>query len=51
MRAIVGEDAFDAEGNLENPDNALDIAQSILANPYERMFDSLETNEETDDYE
>lgn len=51
LRAIVGEDAFDAEGNLENPDNALDIAQSILANPYERMFDSLETNEETDDYE
>ncbi len=51
LRDIAGDDAFDAEGYLENPDIALDLAQSILANPYERMFDILETNEELDDDE
>ncbi len=35
-------DAFDAEGNLANPDVAIDLAQAILEDPYKRMFDSFE---------
>ncbi len=37
-----GDDAFDTEGNLANPDIAIDLAQAILDNPYQRMFDSFE---------
>lgn len=36
------DDAFDAEGNLTNPDVAIDLAQAILGDPYKRMFDSFE---------
>lgn len=35
-------DIFDTEGNLANPDIAIDLAQAILENPYKRMFDSFE---------
>lgn len=40
----MGEDTeiFDENGNLNNRDCAFDIAQCILANPYERMFDGFD---------
>lgn len=36
-----GDEPFDEDGNLSSPDVALDLAQAILGNPYERMFASL----------
>ncbi len=36
------DDAFDAEGNLANPEVATDLAQAMLGDPYRRMFDSFE---------
>ena len=41
---------FNENGDLINPDMALDLAQCILANPYERMFESFDNlNNEYDD--
>ncbi len=36
------DDIFDEDGNLANPSVALDLAQAILNNPYERMFEGYE---------
>lgn len=46
---IVGNDTdpFDNDKNLTNPECALDLAQAILDNPYERMFDKLENDIDT----
>lgn len=50
--AIVGADGdmFEEDGSLINSDVALDLAQAILANPYERMFESFDNlNNREDD--
>lgn len=36
------DDIFDEDGNLANPSVALDLAQAILNNPYDRMFEGYE---------
>ena len=44
-KIVLGQDQegeiFNEDGDLLNPDLALDLAQCILANPYERMFESF----------
>lgn len=41
---------FEEDGSLVNPDAALDLAQCILGNPYERMFKSFDNiNNREDD--